>query len=91
MPESEEVKLEKALLSNIIYNASLANKLKFIPLETIPKPPLHLNDDDTQEIKERKMLLNRLDTLWAVLQPPDSVKLEFKFIIKVLLEHISCF
>ena len=60
------------------------SRVKFIPLCTVPRPPLRLSGMEDPELKEKKLLLHRLDTVWEILQPPDAVKLEFKFIIKVI-------
>ena len=75
------MRAEKRMLSRIIKDA--AQRVKFIPLSEIPKPQLVLTGRESEDIQETKMLLHRLDTLWVILNPPDALKLEFKFIIKV--------
>lgn len=83
MPETEEARAEKLMLSLIISNSRAL--VKYIPLSSIPKHPSHITGSESADIREKKQLLQRLDTLWSVLNPPDAVKLELKFIIKVAL------
>ena len=81
LPETEEVKAEKLMLSQILVNSR--KRVKFIPLADIPLPLSQRNGGESGGLKEKQQLLNRLDVLWVILNPPDAVKLEFKFIITV--------
>lgn len=83
LPETEEIRAEKLMLSLIISNCKA--RVKFIPLKDIPVPMSDDTGHESSDIREKRKLLRRLDALWAILQPPDAVKLEFKFIIKVEL------
>ena len=81
LPETEEVKAEKLMLSLILARSRA--RVRFVPLSSIPRPPLRLTGLETPEQRETRLLLHRLEILWEILNPPDAVKLEFKFIIKV--------
>lgn len=81
MTESDEKRAERLMLSRILSDAS--SKLKFIPLTLLPALPV-ISGDENDDETDRKLLLARLERLWSILKPPDAVKLEFKFILKVI-------
>jgi hypothetical protein len=56
---------------------------KFPPIDKLERPVECFCADDSNEEREKKSLLNRLETLWTILKPSDPLKLEFKFIIQV--------
>ena len=87
MTESDEKRAERLMLSRVLSDASA--KLKFIPLTSLSALP-SISGDDNDEDNDRKLLLARLERLWSILKPPDAVKLEFKFIIKVIQFHCTC-